>query len=189
MNILQVRAELGVSGWALWMVFSNPLFIASPAFPPKGMSHQFWRNVAMNPQLNTFQTSQGKSTTHPQDSKSKQITPEEPHLIWSTLQKLWGRQTRHQLGRGGVGRLWELHIWQRWVKLVLHPGCLQQLCWCCHCTGKAGGAAGRERIYFRLLQNEHCSFTPCGGCSGWSWQSRSPVVSWLFWENNRNIVL
>lgn len=149
----QVHAELGMSGWALWIVFSNLLLLYVP--------FQFWRNVAMNPQFKTFQISQGspgKTTTHPQESKSKVLIPEEPHLIWSTQQKPWGWQTCHQLGREGVGRLWELHIWQCWMKLVLHPGCLQQLCWCWHCTGKPGGAAGRRRIYFKLLQNEHCSF-------------------------------
>lgn len=169
--------------------FQPPVY-CFPSLPPKGMSHQFWRNVAMNPQFNTFQISQGspgKSAT--QDSKSKVLIPEEPHLVWSTLQKLWGWQTCHQLRREGVGRLWELHIWQRWMKLVLHPGCLQQLCWCWHCTEKPGGAAGRGRIYFRLLQNEHCSFTLCGGCSGFSRQSQSPVVSSLFREDNRDTVL
>lgn len=93
--------------------------------PPQGnVPFQFWRNGAMNPQFNTVQISQGspgETTTHPQESESKVLIPEEPHLIWSTLQELGGWQSYHQLGREGVGRLWELHIWQCWMKLVPTP--------------------------------------------------------------------
>lgn len=100
----------------------------------------------MNPQFNTLQISQdppGKTTTHPQESKSKVLIPEEPHLIW---------QTHQQLGREGVGRLWELHILAMLDETGPTPRLLATALLMWHCTGKPGGAADRGRIYLRLLQ-------------------------------------
>ena len=70
----------------------------------------------------------------------------------------------------------ELQIWQHWMKLVLHPGCLQQLRWCWHYTEKWEETASRQGISFKLLQrtplqiNTAASFSvmavliSCGRC-------------------------
>lgn len=90
-NILQADAESGMSGWPCGWCFPMPCPLLLQPPPQGNVPFQLWRNVAMNPQFNTLQISQdppGKTSTHPQESKSKVLIPEEPHLIWSTLQKL-----------------------------------------------------------------------------------------------------
>lgn len=139
----------------------------------------------MNPQLNTFHISQGspaKPTTHPQASSSKVLIPEEPSWIWSSAGAVgvakappaWEGRSGQALGAAHLA-----------VKLLW--GLTQAVC--SSSAAAAGTARGKQeeqqesrgRIYFRLLQNEQCSFTLCGEtCSGFPGQSPSPVVPSLF---------
>lgn len=98
--------QVGPCGW----IFQPPIYCFS-SLPLKGMSHHSWRNMAMNPQLNTFQISQGSPstpTTHAQARRAR-CSPRGAPLA---LEHPAGALGMAKGGREGVGRLWELHIWQ-----------------------------------------------------------------------------
>lgn len=138
-NILQADAESGMSGWPCGWCFPMPCpLLLQP--PLKGMSHSssggMWQWIHNLTHCRFHRTLLVKHPPTPRKVKARCSFQRSP--IWSGAPCRSCENGKHSSSLGG--KEWagsgSCTFWQCWMKLVLHPGCLQQLCWCGTAQGK-----------------------------------------------------